>query len=77
MNNKKKVVKTKAIWVVLQDDSLVSSFPTFAEAKDEVEKIKEIEEGLEVQILEVVKAWEMVLPEEPSPEIFEIGLDQL
>ena len=73
----KKKVKPKIMWAVLQNSTLVSSFPTFAQAKDEAEKNIEADESAEVKILEVVKAWEMVWPEEPSPEIWEVGLDTL
>ena len=69
--------KPKVMWVVLQNGTLVSSFSAFSQAKDEAEKTIEADESAEVKVLEVVKAWEMNWPEDPSPEIWEVDLNTL
>ncbi len=74
---KKKTIKLKTVWCVVVDDGYLCSFNTFDEAKNEAEARIEKDETAEVKILQVVQAWEIHWPEEPSPEIWEIGLDQL
>ena len=75
--SKKKAAKPKIVWAVLQNDTLVSSFSTFAKAEVSAKETIEADESADVKILEVVKAWKMVWPEEPAPEIWEFCLDGL
>lgn len=74
---KLKTTKPKVIWSILRNGELVGMFLTFAKAKDRAEQAIEEDESAEVKILEIVRAWEMIWPEEPQPECDEVGLDTL
>lgn len=69
--------KAKVVWVVISEDGFEGSYKSFNLAKESAEDCMEIEYKSNVQILEVVKAWEVNYPEEPSPETLTIDLENI
>ena len=69
--------KSEIRWGVLQNNELTCSYPTFAEAQREAVAVLEVNEGDNVKIIEIVRAWKLSFPEEPAPELHEIELSKL
>lgn len=73
-----KKVKNSPVWVIATSDGYIESFPTFLSARDHAkEYLDENETVDDVYVFEVVAAHRVAFPEEPQPEIYQIGLEEL
>lgn len=65
------------VWVVVSSSGYIESFVTLLTASSQAQSYLDINESEEVYIFEVVKAWAVELPEEPYPEVNEIGFEAI
>lgn len=69
--------ESKVIWIIISSDGFEGSYKTFNLAKERAEDMLEYGVKDNIQILEVVKAWQVVFPAEPTPETLTMKLDDV